>query len=119
MRPIGRSDPASGCRAMLVQIDAAGESRRLRLGLASTLHPDAGSVPCPVSEGSHLTASAGAQVTTFGADLGLSNNVTFDCSVFTPQANAITTVRVQLSVRNDIVPDQNHIFAFESSASPS
>jgi len=29
-----------------------------------------------------LAASAGAQVTTFGADLGLSNNVAFDCSVW-------------------------------------
>jgi hypothetical protein len=143
-------------------------------------------------------ASAGAQVTTFGADLGQPDNVAFDCSswpvpllgggvnlvptgaqsctwttlgttadvthslfvpagngtvtqvrvkvggvtgpmqvvvlqglreeftnntgccqqvgqsqMFTPQANAITTVPVQLPVRNDITPDQNHIFAFD------
>jgi hypothetical protein len=143
-------------------------------------------------------ASAGAQVTTFGMDLGQPANVTFDCSVwpvpllgggvgfvptqaqtctwttlgvpanaaqtlfvpagngtvtqvrvkvgaitgpmqvvvlqglreeftnntgccqqvgqgpvFTPAANAITPVQVQLPVRNDITPDQNHIFAFD------
>ena len=33
--------------------------------------------------------------------------------VFTPQANAITAVPVQLPVRNDVMPDQNHIFAFD------
>ncbi len=145
-----------------------------------------------------LAASAGAQVTTFGADLTQPDNVAFDCSVwpvpllggavsfvptgaqsctwttlglptsiaqslfvpagngtvtqvrvkvgaitgpmqvvvlqglreeftnnvgccqqvgqsavFTPQANAITAVPVQLPVRDDITPDQNHIFAFD------
>jgi hypothetical protein len=145
-----------------------------------------------------LAVPAGAQVTTFGADLTLPANVTFDCSVwpvpllgggvwlvptgaasctwttfsvgasltqglfvpagngtvtqirlkvgattgpmqivvlqglreeftnnagccqqvgqsdvFTPQANAITTVPVALPVRNDTMPDQNHIFAFD------
>jgi len=142
-----------------------------------------------------MTVSAGAQVTTFGMDLSLPANVTFDCSVwpvpllgggvllvpsqaqtctwtasvnvtqnlfvpggngtvtqvrvkvgaltgpmqvvvlqglreeftnnagccqqvgqsavFTPAANAITTLPVQLPVRNDQVPDQNHIFAFD------
>ena len=34
-------------------------------------------------------------------------------AVFTPSANAITTVPVQLPVRNDTMPDQNHIFAFD------
>ena len=33
--------------------------------------------------------------------------------VFTPQANAITALPVQLAVRNDAVPDENHIFAFD------
>jgi hypothetical protein len=33
--------------------------------------------------------------------------------VFTPQANAITALAVQLPVRADIIPDENHIYAFD------